>query len=88
MADIVTTGFFLWSFIMSSAEKIEIYVKEYLHQLNEAECQGVRRARNTLIYVHQHKAKLESDPQKKIWHEEEAKRLNDDEQWNTVMEQL
>ena len=61
---------------MSSAEKIEIYVKEYLHQLNEAECQGVRRARNTLIYVHQHKAKLESDPQKKIWHEEEAKRLN------------
>jgi hypothetical protein len=42
---------------MSSAEKIEIYVKEYLHQLNEAECQGVRRARNTLIYVHQHMAK-------------------------------
>jgi hypothetical protein len=73
---------------MSSAEKIEIYVKEYLYQLNEAECQGARRARNTLIYVHQHKAKIEIDFNKKRWHEEEAKRLNDDDQWNTVMEQL
>lgn len=73
---------------MSSAEKIEIYVKEYLIELNKSECMGVQRARNTLIYVHQHKAKLETDPQKSLWHDEEAKRLADDDQWNTVMEQL
>ena len=67
---------------------IEVYVTEYLRKLDEAEIIGVRQARNTLIYVHQHKANLEVDPQKKLWHEEEAKRLSDDEQWNTVKEQL
>jgi len=62
--------------------------KDFKLKLNQAECDGVRRARNTLIYVHQHKAKLEVDPQKKQWHEEEAKRLSDDNEWNTVKEQI
>jgi hypothetical protein len=73
---------------MSNAEKIEVYVREYLQKLNEAECMGVKRARNAIIYIHKHKAQLEADPKKKRWHEEEAKRLADDDQWNTVLEQM
>ena len=60
--------------------------KELERKLGEAECNGVRRARNTLIYIHKHMASIEKDSLKKKWHEEESKRLNDDEQWNVVLE--
>lgn len=62
--------------------------KDLQLRLNQAECAGVMRARRTLSYVHLHKASIEIDPIKKQWHEEEAKRVLDDERWNTVMEQM
>lgn len=58
--------------------------KELTHKLNVAECNGVDRARKTLSFIHKHKASIELDPLKILWHEEEAKRLLDDDKWNLL----
>lgn len=74
------------NFTIKKAKKL-MYIdeKDFKIELGKAECNGVQRARNILIYVHQFKAKHEQDLQKKLWHEEEAKRLADDELWNLLV---
>jgi hypothetical protein len=58
--------------------------KEFKLKLTQAECDGVRRARNTLIFIYKQRTITEQDIVKRSWLEEEAKRLADDNRWNTI----
>lgn len=58
--------------------------KEFQRKLNEAECAGVDRARNTIVFIYKHWASIEKDPVKKQFYADEAARLSDDNLWNLL----
>lgn len=60
--------------------------KELKFMLGKAECDGVDRARKTLVFIHKHKMEQEKNIEKKAWHENEYKRLLDDDRWNLLEE--
>lgn len=63
---------------------MNITEEDFQAALNKAECDGVNRARNTLIFIYKNKAYQEKDSNKKSWYEQEVNRLSDDDKWNQL----